>query len=149
MLNEGDQYGRLTVVKLSRRVRRKNGTYLVYLCRCQCGREVEVQGSSLRSGHTKSCGCYAAEKLKQERPDRRKPKPPKGPKRIASRFPYGGEMLTVKELVVRTGIKEKTLRRRIFDLGWDIEKATSTLARAPRPPKWVQSPTSGWMPREP
>lgn len=26
-------------------------------CKCDCGNEVDVDGTSLRSGHTKSCGC--------------------------------------------------------------------------------------------
>jgi hypothetical protein len=29
----------------------------VWLCRCACGNEIEVAGKSLRSGHTRSCGC--------------------------------------------------------------------------------------------
>lgn len=28
-----------------------------YLCRCSCGKEIEVNGNSLRTGHTTSCGC--------------------------------------------------------------------------------------------
>lgn len=28
-----------------------------YLCKCQCGKETIVRGTSLRSGNTKSCGC--------------------------------------------------------------------------------------------
>ena len=29
-----------------------------WLCRCKCGKEKIVDGKSLRSGHSKSCGCY-------------------------------------------------------------------------------------------
>lgn len=36
-------------------------------CVCSCGNEVEVQGSNLRSGHTKSCGCLNNEKLSKRR----------------------------------------------------------------------------------
>ena len=34
---------------------------ILWLCRCNCGNERIVAGSSLRSGHTKSCGCLARE----------------------------------------------------------------------------------------
>lgn len=30
-----------------------------YLCQCDCGNQVIVLGSNLRSGNTKSCGCVA------------------------------------------------------------------------------------------
>lgn len=30
----------------------------IWLCKCDCGKEVEVSYANLRSGHTKSCGCY-------------------------------------------------------------------------------------------
>jgi len=32
-----------------------------YLCRCDCGVEKSVQGSLLKSGNTKSCGCLGIE----------------------------------------------------------------------------------------
>lgn len=38
----------------------KRGSYL-YLCECLCGNKRIVNGSNLRSGHTKSCGCYVPE----------------------------------------------------------------------------------------
>lgn len=31
----------------------------VWLCRCDCGKEVEVWGSSLKTGKSRSCGCLA------------------------------------------------------------------------------------------
>ena len=30
----------------------------MWLCKCDCGKEVEVTYANLHSGHTKSCGCY-------------------------------------------------------------------------------------------
>lgn len=35
-----------------------------WLCQCDCGNIVEVLGYSLKSGHTKSCGCLHEETLK-------------------------------------------------------------------------------------
>ena len=37
-----------------------NGTRAVWNCECICGNMVAVEGKKLRSGHTKSCGCYRA-----------------------------------------------------------------------------------------
>ena len=33
----------------------------LYLCRCDCGKEVIVQARNLRNGNTKSCGCMKSE----------------------------------------------------------------------------------------
>jgi len=48
----GQRFGRLVAVA---RVGKKS----LWLCRCDCGAEPRVCGSSLRSGTTKSCGCLA------------------------------------------------------------------------------------------
>ncbi len=54
----GLQCGRLTVTGPTGQ--RKNG-YIVWRCRCSCGRETEVGQTLLRSGKTKSCGCLRSE----------------------------------------------------------------------------------------
>ena len=36
-----------------------------YICICDCGKHVEVTGWRLRSGQTKSCGCYRSELASQ------------------------------------------------------------------------------------
>ena len=38
---------------------------VMWLCQCECGNTIEVRGSSLVSGHTKSCGCLQKEKAQQ------------------------------------------------------------------------------------
>lgn len=53
----GNQYGRLTVVSRAPNV----GTRAAWNCVCSCGNEVKVDGKKLRTGHTKSCGCYRIE----------------------------------------------------------------------------------------
>jgi hypothetical protein len=50
----GQRYGRLTVVALAGRA--SNGDAL-WRCGCDCGGEVEVSASNLRTRHTRSCGC--------------------------------------------------------------------------------------------
>lgn len=61
----GNTYGILTV--LERAGNNKHGKAL-WKCRCECGKEIIVDGTSLRTGNTTSCGCrrLSAEKLKSE-----------------------------------------------------------------------------------
>lgn len=56
----GKKYGRLTIIHETRDKR----NFIYYLCKCECGNEIEVYRSNLLSGKTKSCGCYKKEKLK-------------------------------------------------------------------------------------
>lgn len=54
----GQTFGRLTVVAFDRFYYTPNGTKrAVWLCRCECGKEISVNGCSLKSGNTKGCGC--------------------------------------------------------------------------------------------
>jgi len=57
----GNKYGRLTVVS---RNGSDSGNIARWLCVCSCGKETTVNGSSLRKGLTKSCGCIKTESLK-------------------------------------------------------------------------------------
>ena len=54
----GQRFGRLIVI---REAGRKCG-YVAWLCRCDCGGEVVVTSSHLRSGNTQSCGCLRRER---------------------------------------------------------------------------------------
>jgi hypothetical protein len=48
------RFGRLTVIEFSK----VNSWHeAIWLCRCDCGNETLVAGSSLRTGNTQSCGC--------------------------------------------------------------------------------------------
>lgn len=49
----GQTFGRLTV---TRRVEGKHRR-TVWLCKCECGKMIEVISSYLQSGDTRSCGC--------------------------------------------------------------------------------------------
>ena len=51
----GNTYGYLTVI--SRAPNNKDGRAM-WNCKCKCGNEIVVAGKHLRSGNTKSCGCY-------------------------------------------------------------------------------------------
>ena len=54
----GNKYGRLTVVSICDY--KKNGK-IVYKCKCDCGKEIDVVGARLKNGNTKSCGCLSKE----------------------------------------------------------------------------------------
>lgn len=57
----GKIFDRLTVIK---RVENDKSNRTMWLCKCSCGKEIIVRGSSLTSGNSKSCGCYRDELLK-------------------------------------------------------------------------------------
>ena len=57
----GKRFGRLVVLS-KERVQGKAGAR--WKCHCDCGKDVEVRGSSLRNGQTKSCGCRNGTLLK-------------------------------------------------------------------------------------
>ena len=59
----GQRFGRLTAI--SRVVSAEKGKGAYFLCRCDCGKEITTKGASLRSGHTKSCGCITRERVKE------------------------------------------------------------------------------------
>lgn len=57
----GQRFGRLKVVE--RVPRNKNSTHALWLCVCDCGREITCTSGRLQSGNTKSCGCIHKEQL--------------------------------------------------------------------------------------
>lgn len=54
----GKKFNRLTVLCLGER---NSCNQLQWKCKCDCGNIVLVTTSFLKSGHTKSCGCYNKE----------------------------------------------------------------------------------------
>lgn len=57
----GMKFNKLTVIRLYERTAKRR---YMWLCRCDCGKEKVILGDHLKNGHTKSCGCYAREKIK-------------------------------------------------------------------------------------
>lgn len=49
------KFGKLLIINKFRKNLKRN--VIEWLCKCECGNEIYVNGSSLKSGHTKSCGC--------------------------------------------------------------------------------------------
>ena len=48
------QFGKLTALS---KAPKRNDRYTRWICRCECGNEVEIRTDYLRNGHTQSCGC--------------------------------------------------------------------------------------------
>lgn len=57
-------FDRLTVIERVPRPAYNAHKGAWWLCRCECGKEVVVPGSSLRRKRTRSCGCLQAELLR-------------------------------------------------------------------------------------
>lgn len=51
----GKRFGKLVVIELDH-IERRYGA--LWKCRCDCGNETVVRSNDLRTGNTKSCGCY-------------------------------------------------------------------------------------------
>lgn len=54
----GKKFNRLTVISFA--TKRKNRNY--WFCKCECGKEKEVESSDLKRGRVKSCGCLQKER---------------------------------------------------------------------------------------
>jgi hypothetical protein len=54
----GQTFGRLSVIRRAESSRRGQAQWV---CRCDCGNETIIRGTSLRIGYTRSCGCLHAE----------------------------------------------------------------------------------------
>ena len=66
MKNElGNTYGRLTVIGYAGTKPTNHGKscLAMWLCSCECGGTVVVNGHDLRRGNTTSCGCFKREQL--------------------------------------------------------------------------------------
>lgn len=57
----GQRFGRFLVVGKESTGRRNA---VIWKCKCDCGSVKLVAGTNLKSGHSKSCGCYHRERLK-------------------------------------------------------------------------------------
>ena len=56
----GQKYGRLTIIKEAPKEEGRGGS-VRWVCKCDCGTECVKNGSSIREGWTKSCGCLIGE----------------------------------------------------------------------------------------
>jgi hypothetical protein len=54
----GHRYGRLLVIEL---IKKDKNRHFIWNCKCDCGKEIVLSSTALRSGNTKSCGCLFIE----------------------------------------------------------------------------------------
>lgn len=59
---KGERFTKLLVLE---RVGSDSHKQALWRCQCDCGNTIIATTNQLRSGHTKSCGCYHADKLKE------------------------------------------------------------------------------------
>ena len=64
-IKPGQKYNKLTVIESTNE--RDSCGRVIWLCKCDCGNEIIVQGWHLRSGNTTSCGCYHSEICKNRK----------------------------------------------------------------------------------
>ena len=67
-IKKGEKYGRLTVIQEVQPVVQKGIKKRVVRCSCECGKIKDLVIYNLRSGETKSCGCFNLElKIKHKK----------------------------------------------------------------------------------
>lgn len=59
----GLEFGRLRVVGRVAVLNRGRKDQARWLCACECGGEITVTGSALRTGRNKSCGCFRRDRM--------------------------------------------------------------------------------------
>lgn len=52
-------------LKAKKRIGTANDGQARWLCLCSCGREAIVKAGNLRSGHTRSCGCFMKRRISE------------------------------------------------------------------------------------
>lgn len=65
----GQTFGRLTVISRGGPRPQTGARAALWVCQCECGKRKEVSGYNLRSGQSRSCGCwsgqFAAQKIRR------------------------------------------------------------------------------------
>lgn len=62
----GQKFGRLTVIgKADYYISPKGQQQMQWLCECVCGKKLVVRATNLKSGNSKSCGCWNIEQIKK------------------------------------------------------------------------------------
>lgn len=61
MLKASDRFSRLVVIKLVGVINGKS----IYSCMCDCGNIVSCSSNNLKTGNTKSCGCYKSDRVRE------------------------------------------------------------------------------------
>lgn len=59
-----ERFGKLTIIKDTGK---SNNRRAIWLCHCDCGKEIEISAKNLINGNTKSCGCLNKEAISKRR----------------------------------------------------------------------------------
>jgi len=93
-VNKGDKYNKLTIIKeVERRYNKR-----CFLCECVCGNKTLVVLSNLRSGHTKSCGCFIKEFNRETK----------------TKHGYAGRKFKARIYEIWTSMKKRCLNKKAF-----------------------------------
>lgn len=71
----GQRFGRLVAIREVKQTETDilfSGTNAYWLCQCDCGNETIVPSCHLRTGQTRSCGCYRRESVAEGKPRKKK-----------------------------------------------------------------------------
>lgn len=103
----GQRFGRLAVIKRDGWNKRDSATWL---CQCDCGEKVVVDGYNLRSGNTRSCGCLRKEKTANLN-------------KTGHLITFDGRTQNLSDWAKELGVHQTTIQKRLTKLGWPIERA--------------------------
>jgi hypothetical protein len=90
----GNKYSRLTVIERGESLSKKTR----WKCLCDCGNTTVVSGHYLKSGRTKSCGCYQKEVTSNRFKVHGKNKETKYRRHVSLKYKYGISMETYNEM---------------------------------------------------
>jgi hypothetical protein len=65
----GQKFNKITILKVTNK--RTKDKRIVWLCQCDCGKKLLRTAKDLKSGHTKSCGCYRDYLMNNKNPNTR------------------------------------------------------------------------------
>lgn len=93
----GKRFGKLLVKSINGRQGKPNHTFTMFLCICDCGKEVTVSSSNLQKGNTQSCGCIFADKMQ------------------GASHPQWKGGVTTEARKIRTSVKYAEWRKSVFE----------------------------------
>lgn len=123
IIKEGDKYNRLTAIKFSHKIKSDQH----WLFRCDCGIEKVIQVNSVKSGDTKSCGCFRREFEK---------------KRFGANSPMFGKKHTeaTKKKMVLASLGKRKSKEHIENMSKAMKKQYQNGRISPFEKMWKENP---------